>query len=315
LLLQYAAPVINRYRKNIIFEMARLSNNNNMPFTTTVITGATSGIGKETALALAKKGHAVYMLVRDIEKGEQLKQEIISVTKNTSIHVVYCDLADLQSVRNAAGTLKSGLMAVNVLINNAGGIFAERLQSKDGFEMTFAVNHLGHFLLVQCLLPLLQRGQARIISVSSEAHRIGKPYFDDLQWIKRTYSPWKAYGMAKLFNIYFTKSLAEKYGPQGITAFALHPGLVNTGFGIGLTGLGKTLLWLARPFMITAEQGAQTSIYLATAQRADANSGKYFKNRRTTSTSAATGVAGRNMLWQISMELVKPFISKYSDNI
>jgi NAD(P)-dependent dehydrogenase (short-subunit alcohol dehydrogenase family) len=280
-----------------------------MPFTTTVITGATSGIGKETALALAKNGHAVYMLVRDIERGEQLKQEIISVTKNTNIHVVYCDLADLQSVRNAAETLKAGLMAINVLINNAGGIFAERLQSKDGFEMTFAVNHLGHFLLVQSLLPLLQRGQARIINVSSEAHRMGKPNFDDLQWTQRPYSPWKAYGMAKLFNIYFTKSLAEKYKPQGISSFALHPGLVDTGFGITLTGLGKTLLWLARPFMITAEQGAQTSIYLATTQRADANSGKYFKKQRVAGTSATANDNGRGKLWEISMDLVKPFLN------
>ncbi|MES2063293.1 MAG: SDR family oxidoreductase [Bacteroidota bacterium] len=279
-----------------------------MPFTTTVITGATSGIGKETAMALAKKDHAVYMLVRDMEKGEELRQEIIAETKNKHIYVVKCDLADMESVRNAAGILKSGLLAVNVLINNAGGIFAERQESKDGYEMTFAVNHLSHFLLVNNLLPLLQKGQARIINVSSEAHRMAKPNFNDLQWIKRPYAAWRAYGTAKLFNIYFTRSLALKYGPKGISAFALHPGLVNTGFGIGLNGIGNILMWLARPFMISAESGAKTSIYLATAARIDAKSGKYFKNRHPADPSAkATDELGRNRLWDLSMEMIKPF--------
>jgi NAD(P)-dependent dehydrogenase (short-subunit alcohol dehydrogenase family) len=279
-----------------------------MPFTTTVITGATSGIGKETAMALAKKGHAIYMLVRDTEKGEELRQEIITTTKNKNVYIIQCDLADMESVRNAAGVLKSGLMTINILINNAGGIFAKREESKDGYEMTFAVNHLSHFLLVNTLLPLLQKGQARIINVSSEAHRIAKPNFDDLQWVKRSYSAWKAYGTAKLFNIYFTRSLAIKYGPKGISAFALHPGLVNTGFGIGLTGIGKILMWLLRPFMISAESGAQTSIYLATATRIDAKSGKYFKNRHVADPSArATNEFDRNRFWDLSMEMIEPF--------
>jgi NAD(P)-dependent dehydrogenase (short-subunit alcohol dehydrogenase family) len=279
-----------------------------MPLTTTVITGATSGIGKETAMALAKKDHAIYMLVRDMEKGEALRQEIIADTKNKHVYVVECDLADMESARNAAGILKSGLLAVNVLINNAGGIFAERQESKDGYEMTFAVNHLSHFLLVNNLLPLLQKGQARIINVSSEAHRMAKPNFNDLQWSKRSYSAWRAYGTAKLFNIYFTRSLAIKYGPKGISAFALHPGLVNTGFGTGLTGIGNILMWLARPFMISAESGAKTTIHLATAARIDAKSGKYFKNRHPADPSAkATDELGRNRLWDLSMGMIKPF--------
>ncbi|MGY4537253.1 NAD(P)-dependent dehydrogenase (short-subunit alcohol dehydrogenase family) [Mucilaginibacter sp. UYNi724] len=281
-----------------------------MPITTTVITGATSGIGRETALALAKKDHALYLLVRDTERGEQLKQEIISATKNRNIYIVPCDLADLHSVRNAAGILKSSLLSINILINNAGGIFAEREESKDGFEMTFAVNHLAHFLLVQCLLPLLEKGQARIINVSSEAHRMAKPNFNDLQWTKRPYSAWKAYGTAKLFNIYFTRSLAIKYGAKGISAFALHPGLVNTGFGTGLSGIGKLLMSLARPFMISAENGAQTTIYLALATRIDAQSGKYFKSSRPANTSAeATNDVGRDRLWELSMEIIEPFLN------
>ncbi len=281
-----------------------------MPITTTVITGATSGIGRETAMALARKDHALYLLVRDTERGEALKHDITSATKNKNIYVVQCDLADLESVRNAAAILKRSLLSINILINNAGGIFAGREESKDGFEMTFAVNHLGHFLLVQCLLPLLEKGHARIINVSSEAHRMAKPNFNDLQWIKRPYSAWKAYGTAKLFNIYFTRSLAIKYGKKGINAFALHPGLVNTGFGTKLSGFSKLLMALARPFMISAESGAQTTIYLALATRIDAKSGKYFKSRQPANSSvAATNELGRDRLWDLSMELIEPFLN------
>ena len=280
-----------------------------MPITTTVITGATSGIGKETALALAKKDHALYLLVRDMDKGELVKQELISASKNNNIYTIFCDLSDMESVHNAAQVLKTSLFSINVLINNAGGVFNQHQLTKDGFEMTFAVNHLGHFLLTTLLLPLLERGQARVINVSSNAHRFGKPMFKDLQWENTIYSPLKAYGVAKLFNIYFTRSLAIKYGPKGITSFALHPGIVNSNFGEGLGGTGKTLLWLARPFMITPEQGALTSIYLATASRIDAKSGKYFKNMKVTAPSAkAIDEEGRDKLWDKSLELVQPFI-------
>ncbi|MFA6082967.1 SDR family NAD(P)-dependent oxidoreductase [Mucilaginibacter sp.] len=280
-----------------------------MPFTTTVITGATSGIGKETALALAKKDHAVYMLVRDMVKGESVKNELIELSRNKNIYVIYCDLADLRTVRDAALVLKSSLMSVNVLINNAGGIFSDYEKSQQGYEKTFAVNHLGHFLLVQHLLPLLERGQARIINVSSEAHRMGKPRLKDLEWKNSTYSAYAAYAAAKLYNIFFTRSLAVKYGPKGITAFALHPGLVSTNFGEGLTGANKTIMWLMRPFMTTPEEGAQTTIYLATAPRIDAKSGKYFKNMKVSNTSSkATDDAARNTLWDISIEMAELYL-------
>ncbi|MBK0378967.1 SDR family NAD(P)-dependent oxidoreductase [Mucilaginibacter segetis] len=279
-----------------------------MPYITTVITGATSGIGRETALALAKKDHAVYMLVRDVKKGELLRDEITGITKNSHVYVIECDLADMQSINSAANTLKSGLMAINVLINNAGGIFAQRQESKDGVELTLAVNHLGHFLLVQNLLPLLERGQARVINISSEAHRMGKPNFRDIQ-STIAYSAFKAYAMSKLFNIYFARSLAIKYGPKGISSFALHPGVVNTSFGADLKGLGKILLWFMRPFMLSAEQGAQTSVYLATAPRIDAKSGNYFKNKHVVNpANIATKEKARDKLWDISMEMVGPFL-------
>lgn len=279
-----------------------------MPLKTTVITGATSGIGKETALALAKKGHAVYMLVRNTDKGEAVRKEIIAESNNQEVYVIYCDVSDLQSVKDAAEVLKVKLFAINVLINNAGGIFNKRELSKDGFEMTLAVNHLGPFLLTLCLMPLLERGQARIINVSSEAHKWGKPWFGNLQW-ETNYSATRAYGMSKLFNIYFAKALAEKYKSKGITAFSLHPGVVSTAFGNGVSGFKKILLSLARPFMITAEKGAQTSVYLATAPKLDAQSGQYFKNEKVAvPTKIANDADARNKLWDISIGYVNQYL-------
>jgi len=281
-----------------------------MPFRTTVITGATSGIGKETALALAKKDHAIYLLVRNVEKGEQLKKEIVAQTGNRSIFVIYCDLADMQTVRNAADELKGKLMAINVLINNAGGINASKQLSKDGHELTFAMNHLGHFLLTMSLLPLLQKGQARIINVSSEAHRMARlQLLNDVE-LKQDYSSFKAYALAKLCNIYFAKSLAERYAASGVTAYALHPGVVNTGFGSQLGGLGKVLMLLAKPFMITAREGAQTTIYLAGETKLSPKlSGQYFKKSKPVKpTLAAQNTSARNKLWQISEELTAGFL-------
>ncbi|MBE9583420.1 SDR family oxidoreductase [Mucilaginibacter sp. JRF] len=271
---------------------------------TTIITGATSGIGKETALALAKKGHGLYLLVRDVVQGDELVRQLTEQTGNKEIFCVKCDLADLHSIYTAAEKLKSKLFAINVLINNAGGMFPQRELSKDGFEMTFSVNHLGHFALFQHLLPLLEKGQARVISLSSEAHRIGKPAFNDIN-CEAAYSPMKVYGTAKLYNIYFTKSIAEKYKDKGITAFAVHPGVVNTSFGTGTKGIAGFLLSLARPFMISAEQGAETSVYLATQNTLHAKSGLYFKKCKPAKVSSiANDAAAREKLWQLSLQLL-----------
>jgi len=276
-----------------------------MSLKTTVITGATSGIGKETALALAKKDHALYLLVRNVVKGEQLKKDIIAQTGNQHIVIVKCDLSDLQSVREAADELKSKLVLINVLINNAGGIFNHKVITKNGFESTFAINHLAHFLLTTSLMPLLEKGQARIINISSDAHKIGKANFDDMQWEQEKYSPMKAYAMAKLFNIYFTRSLAEKYADKGVSSFAVHPGIVKTSFGAGLGGFGKILLMLASPFMISAEQGAQTSIFLATEPGIDAKSSQYFTKKKIAKSSGLSwNEENRNKLWDISKKLV-----------
>ncbi|MBS1521721.1 MAG: SDR family oxidoreductase [Bacteroidetes bacterium] len=271
---------------------------------TTVITGATSGIGKVTALELAKKGHAIYMLVRNTAKGEQVKQEIITVSGNKNIYVVECNTANLQSVRDAAAELNSKLFAINILINNAGHAFLEKEFTKDGFEMTFEVNHLGHFLLTESLMPLLKKGQARIINVSSEAHRSAKPNFDDLKWEITPYKVMKAYGVSKLYNIYFTKSLAEKYKQDGIVSYALHPGVVNTNIWDGVKGFSKLIVGLMKLFMITPEKGAETTIYLATELRLESKSGLYFKKCKVDKPAPiAEDVAARQRLWEISEKL------------
>ncbi|MCC8423366.1 SDR family oxidoreductase [Mucilaginibacter sp. UR6-11] len=278
-----------------------------MAITSTVITGATSGIGEATAFALANKGHALYLLVRDMQKGGQLKQRLISETGNKEIHIIQCDLADLESVAAAATELKARLFNINVLINNAGGMFNDFTESKNGFEMTFALNHLGHFLLTTSLMPLLEKGHARIINVSSDLHKAGKPDFEKLQSRKK-YSAVKAYGNSKLFNIYFTKSLAEKYADKGITAYALHPGVVKTSFNSKLTGFLKFLFSLATPFMISPEKGAETTIYLATGNKLESKSGQYFiKKKVAKPASPANDATARNQLWELSEKLVAEF--------
>jgi NAD(P)-dependent dehydrogenase (short-subunit alcohol dehydrogenase family) len=275
-----------------------------MPAITTVITGSTSGIGKVTALELARKGHAIYMLVRNTQKGEQVAREIISQTGNKDIYVVQCDVGNLASVRRAAKELTDKLFGINILINNAGSAFMNKEITGDGLEMTFEVNHLGHFLLTKSLMPLLERGQARIINVSSEAHRSAKPNFDDLQWQRNNYKPIQAYGISKLYNIYFTKSLAEKYGQTGITAYALHPGVVYTHIWDKVTGFMKLVLLLFKPFMITPEKGARTTIYLATQSRLEQKSGLYFKNCKVAKAApVAEDLPARNRLWEISEKL------------
>ena len=187
---------------------------------------------------------------------------IISETGNQSIYVIKCNTAELQSVREAAEEVKSKVSEINVLINNAGSAFMERKVTKDGLEMTFEVNHLGHFLLTNELMPLLEKGKARIINVASEAHRSAKPDFDDLL-MEKAYTGFKAYAISKLFNIYFTKSLVEKYHRTGITAYALHPGVVKTNIWEGVTGILGLFVWVIKLFMITPEKGAETMIYLA----------------------------------------------------
>ena len=198
---------------------------------------------------------------------------------------------------------------MDLLINNAGGIFPEKSITTNGHELTFSVNHLGHFLLTQLTLPLLISGEgAKIINVSSEAHKAAKINKEDLE-LKNDFSSFKAYANVKLYNILFTKSLAEKFGNKGIAAYALHPGVVNTNFGTQSKGIFKFFLFLAKPFMISPKKGAQTGIYLATNQLSPKNNGGYFKKRKLAEvTQDGSSKMLRDLLWEYSIKQIQPFL-------
>ncbi|WP_194775626.1 SDR family NAD(P)-dependent oxidoreductase [Pararhodonellum marinum] len=272
------------------------------------ITGPTSGIGKETVKGLSAKFDKIFLLVRNEKKGAALVQSISSLDKNDKFKIVYCDLADLSSVRAAAENILKQTDKIDVLINNAGGIFTEKQLSKDKLDLTFSINHLGHFLLTTKLLPLLEKSvDARIINVSSEAHKAAKPKLNDLQ-MEQDINGFIAYANAKLYNIWFTKSLQDRYHERGIKSYALHPGVVKSNFGGDATGIFRWAWFLVRPFMISAEKGAETSIFLAKSPSIQQLSGNYFKKSKKCSvSSAAKSKKYRDKLWEVSEALVEQY--------
>ncbi|SMG52090.1 NAD(P)-dependent dehydrogenase, short-chain alcohol dehydrogenase family [Marivirga sericea] len=265
---------------------------------TIAITGATSGIGLSTSEELLKKGHQLIFLVRNTKKAEEV---IANWANKGNVIIIKCDLADLKSVRKAGEELLQKTDKLDVLINNAGGTFTERLESKDGFELHLAVNHLGHFLLTKILMSLLEKNNTKVINVSSEAHRAGKPDWSDLN-LRKKYSTISGYGNAKLYNVLFTKSLADK----GLTSYALHPGVIDSGFGDQLPGFFKLMWKLGKPFMKTTREGASTSIYLATNELSTDKNGGYFKDKKVSKASSlANSQAARDRLWEESEEMIK----------
>ncbi|MEX2512409.1 MAG: SDR family NAD(P)-dependent oxidoreductase [Cyclobacteriaceae bacterium] len=273
------------------------------------ITGGTSGIGVEKVKALAPRFSKIFLLVRDIDKGKKLIEKIQPVGKEDKFILVPCDLADLDSVNKAAEMISSQTDTIDVLINNAGGIFPQKITTKDHLELTFSANHLGHFLLTLKLLPLLTNNKgARIINVSSEAHKAASVNLEDLQF-EKGYSSFKAYANAKLFNILFTKSLAEKFGDRNIQAYALHPGVVDTNFGHQSKGIFKALLSLFKPFMISPKKGAETGIFLAITAKVPGKNGDYFKKSKVISPSKnAQSKKLRDQIWERSEKLVKHYL-------
>lgn len=273
---------------------------------TALITGATNGIGLETAKALLEKDFAVYMIARNKSKAEKVCKELMTETGNKNCHFYIADLASLASVKAIAKTIQAELQKIDVLINNAGGIFQEREESIDGIEMHFAMNHLSHFLLTNELEMLLKASEARIVNLSSEAHRMAKLDLDNVQE-KEGYNAMRVYGNSKLCNILFTKALVKRWGKNGVTAYSLHPGVVRTGFA--MNAHGGPLKWmfkLIRPFLISASKGAETSVYCASEEGIELYSGKYFKNSKVVKPSAAAeNEALADRLWQISQEMIE----------
>ena len=260
---------------------------NEMDKKTVFITGATGGIGKAAAMALADQDFTVVIHGRDLQKTRQVCDELKKATGNHKIHFLVADLFSLSDVRKVADEFIQKYKRLDVLINNAGGIMSkERETTADGNEKTIAVNLLAPFLLTTLLLDLLKASpDGRIINVSSNSHQLNaKPNFDDLQ-LANNYDPLKAYGNAKLFLIWITQYLADQLKRQGVNNVAvntMHPGAVATNFGVD-SNLGSILNFigkLARPLFRTAEQGADTIVYLASSNEVKNSSGLYFVNRK-----------------------------------
>lgn len=270
-----------------------------------MVTGANAGIGKETALSLARMGATVVLVCRSRSKGEAAQADIQTASNNPHVDLILADFASLAAVRRAAETFLARYDRLDVLVNNAGLYLGKRLLSADGYEMTFAVNHLAPFLLTNLLLDTLKASApARIINVSSGAHAAGRIRFDDLQ-SARGYQGFRAYADSKLANILFSNELARRLAGTGVTANSLHPGAVASNFAQDTGGFFGQLFKLARPFMRTPEQGAQTSIYLASAPEIADVSGVYFVDSRPARTAPqANDAAAAQRLWEVSAELV-----------
>ena len=270
---------------------------------TCVVTGTTSGIGKETAVALAAAGASVVTVCRAQDRGERALEEIRRRSRG-QVTLVVADLGSQRSIRVLAARLIATLPRIDVLVNNAGLIMDERVLTEDGLETTFAVNHIGYFLLTLLLeAKLVASAPARVVNVSSRAHRSGTLRFDDLMGA-RGYDGWRAYAQSKLANVVFTYELARRLAGTGVTASSLHPGVIATNFGRTAPRLLRLGMSIARPFMKNPVRGAETSIYLASSPEVEGVSGKYFESCRAVRSSDESydrEVAAR--LWQVSEEL------------
>lgn len=266
-----------------------------------VVTGANSGIGRETAVALAKAHADVSIVCRTAEKAEAAAAEIRARSGSDRVRAFVADFSSQAETRALAKCLLAELPRIDVLVNNAGLIMGERRLTPEGIETTFAVNHLGYFLLTHLLLDRLRESApARIVNVASDAHRSGTVDFDDIE-CARGYSGWKAYCQSKLCNVLFTNELARRLDGSGITANSLHPGVVGTNFANAGPSLVRGLFWLAKPFLLSPARGAETSIYLAMSPDVDGVSGKYFaKKQAVTPSSEARDEQRAKRLWTLS---------------
>jgi NAD(P)-dependent dehydrogenase (short-subunit alcohol dehydrogenase family) len=281
-----------------------------------VITGGSSGSGLETAVALAGAGATVVVCSRNTRKIADAVERIRLRTGKTGVHGLELDLASFASIRSGAAELLSQWPRLDVLINNAGVYLSERQLTAEGFEMTFGINHLGHFLLTGLLLDRLRASApSRVVNVSSVGHRFARDMnFDDLQ-SERRYSIQEAYTRSKLANVLFTKELARREAANGVSAFAVHPGNIRSGFGqdgdaTGVMGMG---LRFARLFMAGPKLGAAASVYVAVTPGLESRSGGYFQRspiggyrsvHESTPSKAARDAAAATRLWQVSEQLI-----------
>ena len=254
-----------------------------------IVTGSNSGIGKETAFALAEMGASVVMVVRNQEKGEKALAEIIKKTGNKSISLMLCDMSSMASIRDFAREFKKKYSRLDVLVNNAGGEFSKREVTPEGFERTLAVDYLAPFLLTNELLDLLKvSAPSRIINVSSGLAKNGKVNFDDLQSVK-DYKGMQVYSNAKLMLMMFTYELSRRLVETGVTANVLMPGFVATNLGKNSGSLRSSIMFkMVRPMQINAKKGAETSVYLASSDEIKDVTGKCFAKKKESATCPAS---------------------------
>jgi len=271
-----------------------------------LITGATSGIGRATAMGLANMGASVVMVGRDRGRGEDALAEIKEKSGNASVDLMLADLSSQEEIRRLADEFKEAYPRLDVLINNAGVIRSERITTQDGLETTFAVNHLAYSLLTKLLLDVLKASApSRIVNVASGDHSNGTIDFDNLQGEKEYKGP-KAYSQSKLATVLFTHELARRLEGTGVTANCLHPGVVGTNLGSGVSGVFGFMVRALTPLMKSPEKGAETSVYLASSPEVEGLSGRYFVKKaeaRSSDVSHDERIARR--LWKVSADLTR----------
>lgn len=291
--------------RTVTLEYRHMSSNQHVDMSdkTCIVTGANSGIGKETAMALAEMGADVVLICRDRGRGEAAMADVVTQGDGTT-DLLLADLGSQQQVRRVAAEFLAMSRPLHVLVNNAGVTLNKRQETEDGIEATFAINHLGPFLLTELLLDRLKESApSRIVTVSSVAHKFSDIDFDDINSTKK-YGGMRVYGKSKLANIMFTRELARRLKGTGVTANAVHPGPVASNFGRNNPGLMRTMIKVMAPMMRTPAKGAQTSIYLATSLDVEGVTGKYFSNNKEKKpSSAATNDASAKKLWAISEEM------------
>ena len=269
---------------------------------TCIITGANSGIGKATAIELAKMNATLVLLCRDKERGESAQKEIIELTGNNNVDLILCDLSSQKEIRNFVAEFKRKYQDLHVLINNAGVMLSKKTQSVDGFEMNFAVNHLAPFLLTNLLLDMLKKSApSRIVNVGSAAHRMGKIDFEDLQRENKKGRLMGLYGSSKLAMTLVSYELSRKLEGSNVTINVLHPGLINTNLG---RDRSSTSQGFAKRFFKTPEVGAETSIFLASSPEVEGITGKYYaKKKEKASSKESYNEEYAKKLWEISEKM------------
>jgi NAD(P)-dependent dehydrogenase (short-subunit alcohol dehydrogenase family) len=274
---------------------------------TCLLTGATNSIGKVIAQTLAERGAHTVIVGRDVNKTNKVVNEIRAASHNANVEMIIADLSVLSDIRHVADEFKSHHDRLDVLVNNAGAIFMNREETPDGLEKTFALNHLGYFLLTNLLLDTLkQSASARIVSTSSKGHSsAAKLDFEDLPYRHKSYNGFAAYNESKLCNILFTYELSRRLEGTHVTANCLHPGVIVSGWGKDQGLLISAMKTLLIPFAISKEEGAQTSLYLATSPEVEGVTGKYFrKSHEVPSSRYSYDPAASHQLWALSEKLV-----------